>query len=365
MSIDFRNAVFRLCRKLSLNTESKRIRQTIHNFSVAQNDKYDSGVIEFPSHGSLAYMATQQKAQFLGYLIADDSVEDINRISPFKATNLTNEERTIIEMAHNTFQFFINKCTEELQEKYPKAYLLIDPYGLYKKTKFVTASSSFLEMKDIQECINSFRSGKLYKKIIDNDALEFFEELDESEIKDLCIIQKKQLMDDYRLTTKETDDFLRRLRTNIQIEAVDLLMIYSIYCYALKESLFIALQMLYDSILGHDLTVMTNDNIIRIVDRHSDVVYEKYIVLLQGDIYDIAGGGVGSIALLSCDPSENDHIKSFGIIWAQTVSFANEFGDTTKVTLVTVDEELNGIHLLTDNILNTNIGKLPVHNRKK
>ena len=73
-----------------------------------------------------------------------------------------------------------------------------------------------------------------------------------------------------------------------------------------------------------------------------------------------AGSGVGSVALLTCDPSDSYHIKEFGEIIAMSVSFAGEFGSSSKVTMITVDEELNPIHRFTDAILGTPLRQSPI-----
>ncbi len=105
---------------------------------------------------------------------------------------------------------------------------------------------------------------------------------------------------------------------------------------------------------------MNNDNIIDLVDHQNNIVYEKYVVFTQKVMLGFKGSGVGSMSLLTCDPSETNHIKEFSEMIAITVNLIGEFGSSSKVTIVTVDEELNPIYRYTDAIMETKLGQSPV-----
>lgn len=365
MSTSFRNAVFNLCKELSTNSDALDVRSTIHDMSVVITTKEDDPKVwKRPPHGDLAQIASHHRIQFMGYLLADESVEDINKTQPFQATHLNCDERKTIEAAHKALLLFISECVQDIKNKYPKAYLLIDPYSLYRSPQNKTDAESFLSKQDIADCVRAFKAGKIYKKLFENDTLQILESADENAIRQLSAIQQKQFGEDFNAISKETDGFINRIQSNTGITLPDLLMVSSTYCYALKKSLMIALQMLYDAIVGHDMLVMDNENIINIETREKNSIYEKYAILIQGATWGNRGGDVGSIVLLSCNPSDYDQIKNFGIVFSLTVSFVGEFGDTSKITMVTVDDELNEIHILTDTIISSRIGAVPVKYKK-
>lgn len=366
MKNDFKSAVFRLCKKLSVSEEAKNIRDIIHDMSVVvttEND--DPKVWKRPPHGDLAQIAAHNRLQFLGYLLADDSVDDINKTPPFKATHLDEKERSIIENAYATLQLFIDECTNELIARNPKIALLVDPYSLHRRPQLQTPASSFVEAIEFKECADAFKRGKVYSRLFENEALRVLENVDDNIIRQLCAIQRRQFTEDFKATTKETEEYIQKITSRNEFNMPDLLLTYSTYCYALRQSLTIASQMLFEAILGHDMLVMNNDNIIDIADHKVDSVYEKYTVLIQDAIIGFSGGEVGSIVLLSCTPTDNNQIKCFGVVFALTVSLIGEFGQSSKITFVTVDEELNEIHHLTDTIMSTKIGTVPVRYRKK
>lgn len=362
----FRNAVFDLCKKLSKHSESDKIRKTIHDMTVVvESGDDDHNIINRPPHGDLAYIGSHQHIQFLGYLLADESVEDINKKPPFHATHLESEERQIIEKAYQTIRLFIDMCIEDVKEKYPRCSILLDPYFQYNRPKTSDNVVSFLGRDDYQECIDAFKAGKVYKKIINNEALALLERVDDNMLRHLAVLQKKQFTDDLKSLTKETTEYYRKIQTDSQFGTAEVLMTYCIYCYALRCSIEIAIQMFFEAILGENMTVMNNDNIIDLSDHKINIVYEMYTILIQDIIWGIAGRSVGSLALLICDPTDTKHIKEFGVIVATTVSFQNEFGNSSKITIVSVDDELNMIHGFTDTIMETNLGKSKVEFKGK
>ena len=362
MGRKFRDAVFDLCKRLSTHPESERIRKTIHDMMVfSEFDGNDSKSIKRPSHGDLAHIGLDQRVQFLGYLLADESVEDINANSPFHVTHLATEERLIIEEAYKTIRLFIDLCIDEIKGKYPKASMLLDPYCQYNQPKVADGVISFLNEDDFQGCIETFKNGKIYKQIINNSTLQIIEGFDKNTIKQIEYLQNKQFSDDLKSASKETIDFFRKIDTVSKIDTADILMAYTIYCRALRRSLEIAAQMIFEAIMGEKMTIMNVDNIIDLTDHHSDIVYEKYVVLIQDVLFRSIGKRTGSLALLVCDPTDEYHIKEFGVIVALTVSFQNEYGSTSKVTIVTVDDELNEIHTLTDAIMKTDLRKSLVY----
>ena len=358
---DFRTAVFKLCKEMSTNYEALRVKELIHELNTV-NETEDDGpnVLKRPPHGDLAYVGAHQRIQFLGYLIADESVDTINKKESFTATPLSGEERKTIEKAYNTIRQLVDACISEIKCRYPKIAKLIDPYSLYRIPDLRFNTSPIKCSNEIKKCVEAFKSGKLYKKVISNEVLQYFDRIDDNVIYQLITSQKEQFLDDMSSITKETETYFHKLLTNINIGTADFLQMYISYCYALRRSLEIAVQMLYDAMIGQEMIVMNNDNIIALEDHQKSIVYDKYVVLIQDVILGFAGSGIGRISLLNCDPSNSYHIKEFGEIIALTVNLVGEFGSSTKVTMITVDEELNPIHRYTDALIETTLGQSSV-----
>lgn len=70
------------------------------------------------------------------------------------------------------------------------------------------------------------------------------------------------------------------------------------------------------------------------------------------------------LVCLDFDQSDNNHVKEFGKIYSETINIAGEFGHTSKMTIVTVDDDLNPIHSLTNRIIKSKLGRLKVKNNQ-
>lgn len=359
----FRSAVFNLCKKCLNNPQSLKIRELIHDISIInnKNDSY-SCALSKPSHGDLAYISEHKRIQFLGYLLTDESVEEINKNDAFSATHLSENERYIMETAYLSIKFFIDTCIKDLKNRFPHAYSLINPYGIYISPQLKTKADSIFSEGDLQECANAFKNGKLYKRIVDNDTMFILENATEDVIKSLSVVFDNQFTNDLSNTTVETEEFIRKLQI-ANPTAADVLYLYGVYCYALKTSLRNAIQMIYEAILGKEFLVLNNDNIIKIEPTSVSEVYEKTSILCQDILIGHCVGlttNVGSIVLLDCNYATDYHIKKFGYVISETINFGGEFGESTKLQIVIVDEDLNPIYMLTERACNSKIGSMKV-----
>ena len=92
-------------------------------------------------------------------------------------------------------------------------------------------------------------------------------------------------------------------------------------------------------------------NIINIEKEATTAICKFYKVFSQDIAFDFAGGAMGSIILMDCDLPNDTHIHEFGMLIAETLNFASEFGETAKYSFVTVDSEMIHIHPLVKEIL--------------
>jgi hypothetical protein len=360
MSLSFRTAVFNLCKKCITDSHSLEIRETIQSISKSDIDvEGNQQRIQEPSHGDLAYISSHKRIQFLGYLLTDESVDSINKTPPFHATHLSSNERQLIEMAHLTVSFFIDSCLEMIKQKYPKSSLLLDPYANYVKPLKKTDAKSFLKKEDIIDCVKAFEASELYKMVAENDALVILEKVSEESIRKLGAVIDRQLQEGYSDPNGEMVDLLNNV-SSPSISGSDILMVHTLYCYALQKSLENASQMIFEAILGIRFVVLNNDNIISIDSEEHSNFYYKHTVLCQDVEWGLSGSIVGSIILFDCVFSDATHVREFGKVVSETISYSREFGESMKISFVTVDDDINPIHSLTNRILKSKAGKMPV-----
>lgn len=109
------------------------------------------------------------------------------------------------------------------------------------------------------------------------------------------------------------------------------------------------------SISWEKLIVLNDNNIINIENAQSNSIYEVMTVLVDGILIRWSTELPGDVVLIDCNPSDNHHIHEFGIIRSATISFNSETGQTTKLSFVTIDENMNILHNLTDAIIKAEI----------
>jgi hypothetical protein len=108
---------------------------------------------------------------------------------------------------------------------------------------------------------------------------------------------------------------------------------------------------LYTALIGDDLRVFNNDNIFSIDKNYSNSLRKIIQLSAIGIFLTGKSNTVGDIMLVDCDPSPEYHMHEFGVIQSYSASFNGEMGDTSKVTMMVVDDLLNPYHLLTNRII--------------
>lgn len=358
MEQSFRSAVFQLCKKYENNPKANEIRELIHYISVVtRSAEEENDTFDLPPHGDFAYIASHHNIQFLGYLITDESVDEYNKQAPFHLTGLDEDERRIIETGHKTIISFIDACLAELKDKHPQAYMMVNPYYAYKSPKLKAEAESLFSDDELSNCVEAFKRSKPYRKIVENDTLYILDSVSKDNLLVLASVIEKQFRQDYSELSEETQEMLLKLNTS-NPKIPDLVLAYCVYCYSLQRALSNAVQLLFEALLGKPFVVLNNDNIIDYEHRRGDLVYERYTILSQDMFF--SNPDIGSVVLLSCDVTPGTNIKEFGCVYSETISFSQEFGSSIKVSFVTVDDDLNPIHLATDYIINSRLGRMPV-----
>lgn len=363
MAYTFRKAIFNLCKQIneSPNENVLETRKLMRHVMVSNAANDDSNALPRYAHGDLGYLAMRQGVQFLGYLLIDDATKKINEIFHYQTVRFSSEERRVFEKAHRTIECLISLCLEELNDKYPNLTRYLNPYCKYTISSKVKDVETILSITDLHRCAKAFKKGKVYKRIIENDVLSILEKIDNDHLSQSFETQDNQFSKAIKHIPSETEQALFALHAKgDSINEAQVLWAYTVFCFALKSSLSIAAQMVFQAIIGEDMMVFSNNNIITLPEHTSDIVYDRYALLVQDAAFGLYNGGLGGIALLTCDVSDTYNIKEFGMITSLSVNIDLEFGSTSKIVLITFDEELNWIHRLTDSILSTKIGELSV-----
>ncbi len=350
MSQSFRNEIFTLCKELQKNEKNKEISDIIKSLRFS---KGDAATKEKPnnSHGDFAQLAEQSNSQFHGYLFVDDNVDKIQSPAFIGIKHLSAEERYVIEKGHKTLTHFIDLCLNDIRNKSSIIGDAISPYYLYKSVMMRDDSPSLLDDSAYDLAVKAFKNGWLYKALYSADIDNLAKLLNTEKLQIVISKIENEFNTGYNNeTSSNLNAFAMRLLTK-ELSAPDMLFAYVIVIYALKESLRLACQLLYDAICGGDLVVLNNDNLIRIENRVSSQICEHYKVFVQGIMFGFIGNLVGDILLIDCDVSTDEHIHEFGMVTSTTLQFGREFGETSKISFVVVDKALIPIFNITNAIL--------------
>lgn len=360
MSLSFRNEVFALCKKAQKNMAAKEISDTIMALKITKGN-ISSGEIQRNPHGDFAQLAEHSNNQFHGYLFVDDNADKIQLPAFLSIKRLSNEERMAIEKGHKTLTRFVELCLNDMREKSPIIADAISPYFLYKSVTLNNDSISLFEDSEYDNLVKAFKSGKVYKAVYDSDIDRFSKIIiNKNNLQAIMTIMEREFSTGYNEDIPPDLSTLSVRLLNKQLNAPDILYAYAIMIYALKESLRMACQLLYGAICGGDLVVLNNDNLISIENRTSSQICNFYKVFVQGALFSVVGNLVGDVLLMDCDDSTNNHIHEFGMVTSTTIQLAGEFGQTSKISFVIVDNELIPISNITNTILSHGLPKIVI-----
>ena len=350
MSSSFRDEVFALCKKAQKNMAAKEISNTIMALKITKGN-ISSGEIPRNPHGDFAQLAEHSNNQFHGYLFVDDNADKIQLPAFLSIKRLSNEERMAIEKGHKTLTRFVELCLNDMREKSPIIADAISPYYLYNGVSLNNDTISLFEDSEYDDLVKSFKSGKVYKALFGSDIDRFSQIINKNNLQALMAVIEKEFSTGYNEDIPSDLSALSMRLLNKQLNAPDILCAYAIMIYALKESLRMACQLLYGAICGGDL-VELNNNLISIENSTSSQICNFYKVFVQGALFSVVGNLIGDVLLMDCDDSTNNHIHEFGMVTSTTIQLAGEFGQTSKISFVIVDNELIPISNITNTILN-------------
>ncbi len=191
----------------------------------------------------------------------------------------------------------------------------------------------------------------MYEKLISSQIVDMFRDLPKEQMGALMeVIYRDTLQTALDIVPKDIRDFSMRLLHKIT-DVPDLMMAGSVLILSLRESLAAACQLLFVALTGEKLIVLNNDNIISIDKNQSNLINEVMTVLVDDFITRISTSLAGDILLIDCEPIENHHIHDFGMIMSATSSLNQETGQTTKIDMIKLDEDMNCLYNLTNTII--------------
>lgn len=340
--MSLRNSMFSLCDKIKKQEDLIPLRNLIHSLHSVPDGQPDMGRTDF------GYIARHSHNQFYGYLFTDENVELYIADTMFKnLTALSAEERHLIERGQATLNLFIEKCLDDVRQVYPNLYYELNPYAKFKPIQ-KSEALSYVALEDMNAAIGAFKTSPAYTGIMTSSIAPVLKTLSKKDSMMLIKTMSKELTEHSPANIPEDIKNYALKYATMAPTPETLLFHNSCLLVSLQEMLEVACQLLFTALLGDDLIILNNDNIISIEKNESNVVNKYMSVLIQeGPIIQLCGV-LGAIVLIDCDPSDEYHIHEFGKVLGETWSFHQDTGSTTKLTFTILDEHLNPLCNLTD-----------------
>lgn len=330
----FRNAVFELCKILQRDIIKDEISSLMINLNC-----YKEGQAE-PNRSNYGYLGKSLRNQFHGFLFIDEKRYSIAELK--ETISLSVNEKTLLHQGHMVLTDFIDNCLEDIKKEAPHIAKVIDPYSRYIPIQKISVNSR-VKTDVFEQCVSEFKNTAIYKKLIESSMWQIIKSMPEGQIERLVgVLDKEIIHTSLDNVPDEIRNFsFRRMQSSLNTQ--DLLMRDACIILSLREMLANACQLLYCALVGGDLIVLDNNNLISIDNEASNAVYSYMTVLVQGIIMNMHSDLVGDILLINCEIASKHKIHEFGRIHQATISFNQDEGETTKLTFCLVDDTLNPI----------------------
>lgn len=329
VAVDFRSEVFKLCKAIQKRAETNIVNDTYLRLFTSKSEE-----CVIPQYSMFHEAAKHGNNQFYGYLYANEHTDDYKTVLQ-GITPLPDKDIQIFARAHATIYALIKECVKELEISNPRIAKVLDPYSKYRP---ITTAEAF-------------RESKLYKKLINSSINALVEELKPEDIHTMFMVFEKEIVACPLDVVPESIKPLEKCLVTKFEKIEEILLAETLIIFSLQKSLENACSLLYTALVGDDLRVFNNDNIFNIDKNYSNSLRKVIQLSAVGIFLNGKSNMVGDIMLVDCDPYPKHHMHEFGVIQSYSASFNGEMGNTSKVTMMVVDDLLNPYHLLTNRII--------------
>ncbi len=340
--MSFRSEVFSLCNRIKRNTETNQLQELIKSLNVYMEGQ------ELPNRSSFGYISRHSNNQFYGYLFTDENITAYKQDALFQdLIGLQEDERTILQRGQATINLVISECLGDIESIYPALVKVLNPYSRFKPIKNITADP-FLKSEDVAKVCQAFKETACYKNLINSRMSELIKKLPETQLFQLCEIMNRDIMQNpYNIVSSDIKSLALQYANNSDLPQ-NLLFRDACLMIALREMLRIASQLVFTALIGGDLIILNDDNIIQIEKNESNIINKFMTVLIQDVPIHNGIDIVGGVVLIDCHPNDDYYIHEFGFVKSETLSMSQDTGITTKLSFSILDESLNPIFNLTN-----------------
>lgn len=266
---------------------------------------------------------------------------------------LSETEYYNLKLGHYVISSFVNACITDIEKINSNIAAVLNPYAFYVGIANKNIKHEF-DLSIFDRAVSAFKDTNIYKSLLRSNFLQALSNVPRDAIFQLVQVLERDIM---RIPLDNVpNDILalkmREMNFNKQtaINKNDAMALTSFKILALREMLINAISLIYSAMLGMDINVINEDNLINIEKSGSNVIYQHKTVLIQDVFMNPFKEILKDIVLLDINVG-NVKIHEFGSIRSVTFNFNQIEGHTAKISFCEIDDELNPIFNLTKNPL--------------
>jgi len=330
-------STYNLCKHIKSLPIRKQVVESLHTLHYSNTTKG----IQDGSRDSLGYYARKQNMQFLGYLLIDEHKNDSARlVGSIKIAPLSHQEIVLFEKAHTFIAETDNICATALSTILPNAIDVIKPYIQYPyKTKAESIETIDPNVESVEDLHLAFRNHPsigIISKCVDK-------------VPRIQMISKEHLMDGMigirryigsQGFSKAASDFQNSELATIKDSPEYFITKTLKALVALKVSLSVLNQLLYQSFKTDKLVVLDNDNVIAVKNISRNFLGKHVSILSHPIKMEQMASNAGDEILVKLK-LDKYIIEGLHHIESVTISFNRDFGNRQDFELLKIDENLN------------------------
>lgn len=312
------------------------LREQIKSLIKSLNSLCEEDINSNRDRTMLSQIARKQNAQFLGYILAHERREEIEKNINLSVAALLPDEYELLCKAHCIIKYLNNQLVQSLVKDIPSLSGVLNPYCIFSDKEHDFNIRELVDVSIFDSIIKSFRtipsylalkkvplniSAKINEDGYINGALEFIRRIEERGVHEI------------------PEDFheLRNASLMNTPERIVQMLFFSVM--ALRKTISNIDQIIFQAFIQEKLVVLNEENIINIVHNNTNMIGRGLTILIQ-PTYNEFTTHPGEIILVKFQMKDYK-IDKMCFVEGIKSRFLNENGDTIEFNLRVLDDNLN------------------------
>jgi len=333
--MNIKTETYNICKEIKKIELRNQVKDLINelNKSSGQNRGIDN---------DYGYIARNKNAQFMGYLVVDEKREEIKKNSLSKVSEIELEEKKLFKKAHYIIKYLNEKLTHSIVKRVPNLKSTLNPYNQFSYQEFSMDITQIIDISIFDSLIEVVSNCNVIKNI-DNAPNKLIHNIpSEKYLGPVLVFINK--IERYGVHNAPEDFKDLNFKKGTPEYILNKLLFSLMSFRKILENIN---QLIYQAFLMDTLVVLSDNNIINILENSTHMIGQGLTILIQPttarEILTISG----DLILIRHNFS---NINELCVVEEENISFDMELGNQIEFKLRTVDDNLNPYFGLIDNI---------------